>query len=484
MSTAVADAPPPPPGPRLPWPYGRPGVAWLGPLLAWLVVAAAVAFVLARNYLTPPSGEAPTDTAEIQGRSLVGFADLKLEPGAALYAQAKDLNRGSTAQRLRFAVLAGELKGPDEALQQLDALQAMWERGELAHSEDDAETADVLRRLYKEYAAGDLAAADVDADQRKVVTDHLGWFGRLALAPAGGPDAAERAAVLEAARRAAEANLGLVAVVVGGCVLGLILVILAVICWRWLRLYFFFRGAPYGGVYAETFALWMVLFLGLGYLTRKLPPSPHALLILGLANLSSLAALAWPVLRGVPWRRVRRDVGWDLGARPPLEPLCGLACYFVALPLVVVAALFIVAVMQLQQRMGWQFDRGPLAPPGHPATGLALHSNWWGRVQLLFVASVAAPILEETMFRGVLYRHLREATGRLGRGLSFALSALSVSFIFAVIHPQGLLGVPVLMALASGFATAREWRNSLIPSMTAHALNNAAVLWLTILLAG
>ena len=59
-----------------------------------------------------------------------------------------------------------------------------------------------------------------------------------------------------------------------------------------------------------------------------------------------------------------------------------------------------------------------------------------------------------------------------------------VSFIFAAIHPQGALGIPVLMAPAIGFTAAREWRGSLVPSMTVHALNNGLVLLLLILTAG
>ncbi len=76
-------------------------------------------------------------------------------------------------------------------------------------------------------------------------------------------------------------------------------------------------------------------------------------------------------------------------------------------------------------------------------------------IQIVFVASVVAPIMEETMFRGVLYRHMREATGRMGRWRSVILSALVVSFVFAEPHPQGLLAVPVLMALAFGFTAAQ-----------------------------
>ena len=67
---------------------------------------------------------------------------------------------------------------------------------------------------------------------------------------------------------------------------------------------------------------------------------------------------------------------------------------------------------------------------------------------MFVLASVAAPVVEEIMFRGVLYRHLREASGGWGRWLSVLVSVLLSSFVFAVIHPQGWVGVPVLIVFA------------------------------------
>ena len=88
------------------------------------------------------------------------------------------------------------------------------------------------------------------------------------------------------------------------------------------------------------------------------------------------------------------------------------------------------------------------------------------------------------MFRGALYRHLRECTAGSGRLASVFLSGLVVSFVFAVIHPQGWLGVPPLMGLAFAFCLARELRNSLVAPMIAHAIQNGAILAFVILSAG
>ena len=91
--------------------------------------------------------------------------------------------------------------------------------------------------------------------------------------------------------------------------------------------------------------------------------------------------------------------------------------------------------------------------------------------------ALSRPIVEETMFRGVLYRHLRRSRPRRWPFfLSFLASAFVVSFVFAIIHPQGIVAVPLLMSLALGFCMMREWRCSLLSCMIAHGLNNALVI--------
>jgi len=64
-----------------------------------------------------------------------------------------------------------------------------------------------------------------------------------------------------------------------------------------------------------------------------------------------------------------------------------------------------------------------------------------------------------------LFHHLR------GRW-AWAPSAAVVAVIFAAIHPQGWVAVPVLASIALALAALREWRGSIIASMTAHAFNN------------
>ena len=485
MSTDFTDVPPPP-GPPTEIKEGpQTGVVRLPrghPLIAWLVIIAVVAGLFVLRLLQPQSEGQQIDVFELQARALVGAAALGANRND-IYKQEKELDRGSAAQRLRFVVLAGELAGPSEALARLDDLKGLEGRGEVAHTEADDATAEALGRLYLDYQKGLFGAPNLTEQERERLRQGLGWFGDLALNPANGSDAAARAAVLAPAERSVVAEGLMMLAALGAGVVGFVLLVLFLALWRRMRSRFTV-GSPYGGVYAESFALWLVLYVGMGRLLAFLPAGVPLGLAAGVPGLCSLAAaLAWPVLRGVPWRQVRLDIGWRAGDQPALEPLYGVLCYMAALPLVILGVLALAGVMQLRQHWGGRDLFGPTDSPTHPIVDYILHSGWSGWLQALFLASVMAPFMEETMFRGVLYRHLREATGRHGRVVSVLLSALAASFVFAALHPQGLLAIPVLMALAFGFTAAREWRGSLIPSMTVHALHNGMLLLLLILTA-
>lgn len=449
------------------------------PLLAWLVICAAVAFILWRYSTVTPLEKQRYDlvTIRLQGRYLVGtelFFGGSDSGREQLYSEAKQtLNRGTYAQRLRFVVLAGELKGPDEAREQLHQFDRRYREVCGEPSAEDAETARLLDHLYAVRAKDPKAAASLPEDQKEELRSQLGWFGELALAPPGADDSA-RQAVLAPATRTVWSLLG-----VGGFMLALGLVGLAMLVTLFV-LYFLNRlrgglppGSPHHGIYAETFALYMLLFLGLSvgahYLLRE-----GSLAVSGLAALGSLAALGWPVLRGIPWRQVRRDIGWHMGRRRWLEPFFGIGCYAMALPMLVLGMILFVILTKLRDLLGFGPEEfGPSNAPGHPIVFWAGRAGWWIWLEVLFVASVVAPIVEETMFRGVLYRHLRSASSALRPALSVFFSAMVASFLFAVIHPQGFLAVPMLMGLALAFTLMREWRGTLIPPMIAHGVNNA-----------
>jgi membrane protease YdiL (CAAX protease family) len=140
----------------------------------------------------------------------------------------------------------------------------------------------------------------------------------------------------------------------------------------------------------------------------------------------------------------------------------------------------VLLLIQLQTALGGQVPGGSPVEPTHPVEGFLANPDAWILFQVFFAACVAAPIVEETFYRGVLYRHLREATGAWGFGLSLLVSALVNGFLFAVVHPQGFLAVPALMSLAIGFTLGREWRGSLASNIVAHGIHNGLTLLLAV----
>jgi membrane protease YdiL (CAAX protease family) len=111
----------------------------------------------------------------------------------------------------------------------------------------------------------------------------------------------------------------------------------------------------------------------------------------------------------------------------------------------------------------------------HPIVLDIANGGWQVRVLLVVLAAVAAPIVEETMFRGVLYRQLRTSSNKLGIVLSIICSMLLTSFLFAAIHPQGWIAIPALMAIAIGMNFMREWRGTILPSIIVHGVSNGLV---------
>src|SRR5262249_32478013 len=96
----------------------------------------------------------------------------------------------------------------------------------------------------------------------------------------------------------------------------------------------------------------------------------------------------------------------------------------------------------------------------------------WGSPIAVAVAllgsGVFAPVFEELIFRGVLY-------GTLRTRLASPLAAVASAPAFALAHAHG--AARLLTAFPSGvlWAWVYERTGSLLPSMAAHVVNNAAV---------
>jgi len=152
------------------------------------------------------------------------------------------------------------------------------------------------------------------------------------------------------------------------------------------------------------------------------------------------------------WRTLGlRSVGWQWLAAVP---------FVYALLTFVFVVLFRLMVLLL----------GPAAHWPQPLTSSTVDATQQPILEGLVILTgvVLAPLVEELLFRGVLYQALR-------RRMPVGSAALVSALIFALMHFNLLLFIPLtLMGLV--FALVYERSGSLIPTILVHACNNGIIL--------
>lgn len=487
--TAISVEPLPPTGPR-----GKVLLSWLA------LLAIAGGFLAFQSFGKRQMAAAQNleDTGnyavlELQARADVGAVEMMRDEKKYNDAEAAKhvtiidhLNRGSIGQRLRAIMVIGEVGGPAAALKRIDELKKEIENVKKELTPDEARALDIVTRLETDYGDGRPNAPTVTPDERRFIAERFGWFGQLALHPDQSDNAQVRLDALADARRTTTVVTVLVFVLIGLVLLGSFnLFVLTVMGLRGKWKSGLGPAAPHHGVYVETFVLWFGLYLLLLIGGPRVVGDRLSMPVFTCAAmLASLIALAWPVCRGLKWKKVREDVGLTFGRAPLLEPTMGIICYFTAWPLVIFGALTTILLNFLYGPVLRQFfpaPEGPAADPfrhepgmSHPVVDQIAAGQVHDWLPLIVMAALVAPLMEEIAFRGLLYRHLRDATRAWKFGV--ILSMVFVSVLFAVVHPQGVFAVPILASLAMGFVIAREWRGTLIPAVIAHGLNNSLIL--------
>ncbi|MBC8200841.1 MAG: CPBP family intramembrane metalloprotease [Planctomycetes bacterium] len=407
---------------------------------------------------------------QLQGEYLLGVASL-LGATEEIAQQASILDVGTVEQRQRF--MAFSIALGDTTLAKQSALRMQTELLEQGR-ELSQEQAKVQESLDL------LAQGSVLPEDSQPLQEQLGWFGALLEA-----DASTRAQM--------EASAGLKVLIVGSMVsiMGLAaiagFVMLVVLFVRTLSGSIstgLTKGRASHGIYAEVFALWLLLFVvlmsGAAILGSNIAEenAPLAMGFSLIAFFASLLALFWARFRGIGWSQIRSDIGWTRGRGLVKESLLGVVGYAMMLPILGVGVILVLVLLAVQAYFASGVGSDPFAGTSggaHPIVLEIANGGWQVRILLVSLAAVAAPIVEETMFRGVLYRQLRTSSNSIGIALSIVLSILLTSFLFAAIHPQGWIAVPALMAIAIGMNLMREWRGTLLPSMIVHGVSNGIV---------
>ncbi len=445
-------------------------------IVSWLIIAAATGLLMVLAAVPPDAGDSQSvggGDPMLEMEAWLVLAQEVMVPGSGRAAFDEIDVSNSPDRRLRLAAVAAAIDGPEAG----KALVAEVQQG-LAASE--TEPTDFQRRVIDELDR--VFAGSASQTVIEDVQEDLGWFGQLAVVASedGGEGRQQRLESL-----LGDAMNTLFVLIAGLGLLGLIGLVLLI-----LGAIKAFQGglrsrlhalSRHDGVYAETFALWIIVFeiilIGAAFVAEDVPE--HMRLAVSIVGFFlSLGVLAWPVIRGVPWETVRRDIGWTRGRGLGIELGCGLVGYAAAIPIAAVGLLLTLLLIVLAA------PEGGASSAAHPIVGELAGGGWAARIQVLVMASLAAPIVEETMFRGVLYRQVRSAAGRLAPWLSIAAAAAVTSLVFALIHPQGVLAVPALAALAVAFSLAREWRGSLIAPMVMHGVSNGIVMAMLIVMLG
>lgn len=464
--------------------------------VAWAVVASITLLMfalVAYSQIFPEQkigGDAsPSElmTLQMQGKLIVGqeqLAALAETPQAdSSQSLPKQFNSGSYEQRLCYAILKGELEDADAALQQLTELdkKVVENQDLLTLTADQNKLRDLLGELNQQYSMGifDSSIALPPAD-RQLIESRLGWTGQLALLPKETPLSAQRK-TLENEALTMLVLIFIIAITGLGAGLASLtcLIVFGIRLGKKKMVSHFDMRFYNHNIYIETFALWMVLFfgssVGSSFVLAELEMEPaNSLFIQLLIFFGSLICLAWPVFRGIPFSQVRKDIGWTC-ANPVKELLSAIPTYLATLSLLLPGflAMFLLVALVSSFQDSHEFA-SPIAP-GHPIQELIAEGGTKMILMIFLTACVAAPIVEETVFRGILYRHLRDVKSFSGRWMSVFFAAIINAIIFAAIHPQGIYGLPVLAMLAIGFSLAREWRGSLVSSMAMHAIHNTLV---------
>ncbi len=452
--------------PELPPPLPSRGVS-VGTVLAWVVILLCVAALVFRpKWLLHRPGRledvplpsiADTPSTQLQMVSRLALGTKVLAPDAKegeSFVGKIDEQAKNPIDQFRAITIIDELSGDQAALERLDEFE---KRNKVVRLRDDV---DALRLLYAK------GLDKLSEHQKELLVERHQWFGKVAVShglPATDP---RRQAAMAPAGMAL--MIGGVAFIAGAGLLvtGIVLTIVAIVLAAQGRIRLTYQRATIAqsGPFVEAFALYLAGMLGFSLLLARFVATNGLWVEFLLFALLPLT-LVYLRGRGIGWGEMMHGLGWHRGRGFFREVMAGVIGYTAGLPLLALGFVITAILMKVT---------------GNSATHPIVNQPINGPVdvvQLMLLACVMAPVIEETMFRGALFGHLRAR-------LPWWVSAPIVSLVFAAIHPQGWVAIPLLGSIAMVLAGLREWRGSIIASMTGHALNNGVAVLMLVVLAG
>ena len=464
--------------------------------LAWLALAIVLPIVVIFQQMSAhttteadPSAITAPEGDEVEVAARMGARAVHaLGQGGGSFQQSVDSSaEGSTLQQFRAAISAGELVSHADAARRLVNLIAELESAEPTEDPDAAARRDqlltdtrLLQGYYQSLADDPDTAESLDDDTLDALEERHGFFGELVrIAPL--PQEHElRAQMLDGALTPLFIML-IVLIIMGLAVLtGLGLGVTALVMAASGSIHMAMpKPQPGGSVYLESAVLFVACF-ALLQIAQQLAAlmGEQALAIAGLLSLPAqwllLLVPLWPLARGVTWSRIRDDLGLRSPKGVFIEILAGIAGYLALLPLLLAGIALMLILLFMQQLL---FPSDPDSTgPTNPILEMIKGLDPIMLVLLFTLATIWAPLCEELIFRGALFRHMRAR-------LALPVAALLSAMVFGMMHGYAALQLIPVTILGFNFALLRAWRGSLVGPIVAHALNNAVVLGLLFSLA-
>ncbi|MEZ6095395.1 MAG: type II CAAX endopeptidase family protein [Pirellulaceae bacterium] len=470
-------------------------------LLCWAVILSLIVGVVSLPFFeddmmadAPSNEHVPVEDSVAMAKMFLFVRQVAPEESSV-----KDLDgmeHGSVQHRLVRTAMVAEADSLDKAFDTVELLERKIEKDEYEPTELQSQLIDDTRRvLEKRQEQGDrFDPTSIPAERRERLEKELGWAGSLLLSPRESTDTSKRQQVLSSATTTSTLLMigvfAFLAFVFGGLLMS---VVAGLMYWRGQLRIGVADQSGSGTIYLETFTFWMLAYFGTSILlTLALWASGvkvdaeqsgngdiTGLLFTAALFGGSLITLVWPLIRGVGFSKLCDDIGWKF-QNPFVEGFKGLLGYaagVVVLGIGLFATLFLTVFSTMMSAKSPELAGDNVV--AHPV------QEWIGSGQFALIAfsfllaCVFAPIVEETMFRGVFFRYLRDRTGGMPRWGSVLVTAFVNAFVFAVIHPQGWIAVPVLMSFAVVLTLIRQWRGSLIAPMLVHCFHNSVLLIIT-----
>lgn len=386
------------------------------------------------------------------------------------------------AQQVRRAIVTAEILGEKGPAEVETTFTAMLK--EFADRPDrEARALEPEEQKEIEEISADIAAlrtiysgASLDDAARTRLVDRHGWFAKVAMTHGQPNSDPVRADLLGGGLVLFALLMGFLALMLGGIVAGFGCFVVAIVLFATGRLKpRFVKPAPGGSFGWELLAGFTFTFLAFKLMTWIVviltsaggtPPAWLPTFVLLGQWLVALAVFT-PILFGVGFAHWKRLSGWTAPRGVFRELAAGAFGYLAGLPLVI-GALIVSLVLDGVYRMA--AGHGPREQT-NPIVELASRADAFTIILLVTLATIWAPLVEETVFRGGMYRALRT---RLHAVLAGVVSAIA----FGVMHGYPFLLLGPVMAIGLTFALMREWRDSIIGPAFGHFLNNATVLGL------